>query len=372
MKIKHFFLAAICLLTTNMLFTSCDSDNDDFINDDGSKIELPNKRAFILNEGLYQQNNANITFYNSNDNKIIKDIFKAQNGANLGDTSQDMIEYNGYIYVTINGSNYLTKLNSAGVVQKSISFAGDAILGGGIRYITAEDGFIYASFYGGVVAKINANTLEIVNTLQNIGSNLEGVSIANDNLYVANSFKMTGASCEYLNEVIVIDLNSFTVKERITVSTTPNQVIEEDDKIFVISWGNYYDKGYSFQMIDPKQNNKVTELGVATKMASGNDMVYLVNSDTDWSINKTTNTFFSYNVKTGIMNNSSFLKNAPEELASSTIYMISIDDESGDIYVGVTFFEAGDGTIYRFAKDGTYINKFDCGGISPLKMVFFN
>lgn len=54
-------------------------------------------------------------------------------------------------------------------------------LAAGIRAIAAEDGYIYASFYGGVVAKINANTLKVEKKLviEN-GYNLEGVAISNN------------------------------------------------------------------------------------------------------------------------------------------------------------------------------------------------
>ena len=373
MNLKHLFLASLCLLFANVSFTSCGSDNDEpVLNDKGSKVELPQTRAFILNEGAYQKNNANITFYNPADNKTIADIFYTQNSAKLGDTGQDMIAYNGNIYISLYGSNYLTKLNAAGVEQIRKSFAGDAVLGGGIRFLAADNGFIYATFYGGVVAKLNAETLELVGTIKNMDSNLEGISVANGNLYVAKSYKMNGTKYEYQKDLSVINLSNFTLKESITVDTNPNQVLEEDNKVFLISWGNYGTDGYSFQMIDPAQNNKVTKLGVATKMTAGDDMIYLVNSVTDWKTYTTTNSFSSYNIKTGVMNSSSFLKNAPDELSSSSIYMMSADQKSGDIYVGVTFFSSGNGTIYRFAKDGTYKGKFDCGGISPAKMIFFN
>ena len=128
MNLKHLFLASLCLLFANVSFTSCGSDNDEpVLNDNGSKVELPQTRAFILNEGAYQKNNANITFYNPADNKTIADIFYTQNSAKLGDTGQDMIAYNGNIYISVYGSNYLAKLNAAGVEQIRKSFAGDAV-----------------------------------------------------------------------------------------------------------------------------------------------------------------------------------------------------------------------------------------------------
>lgn len=35
-----------------------------------------------------------------------------------------------------------------------------------------------------------------------------------------------------------------------------------------------------------------------------------------------------------------------------------VNDNNGDIYIGTTFFSAGNGNIYRFKKDGTFVEKF--------------
>ena len=121
----------------------------------------------------------------------------------------------------------------------------------------------------------------------------------------------------------------------------------------------------------PAANNKVTELGSATRMCAANDILYLVNSLTDWNTYTTVNTFFTYNIKTGQMNNASFLKDAPAELTSSTLYMLEVNENNGDIYISTSEFTTN-GTIYRFKKDGTFIEKFDAGGINPNSAVFFN
>jgi hypothetical protein len=52
--------------------------------------------------------------------------------------------------------------------------------------------------------------------------------------------------------------------------------------------------------------------------------------------------------------------------------MLQVNDNNGDIYIGTTFFSAGNGNIYRFKKDGTFVEKFDCGGQNPNSAVFFN
>lgn len=370
MKASNLWYGLLCMLAVSVSLSSCSDDNgnnDDDRDDTGSKVQLPQVRAFFLNEGSYNGNNAGISFYAPNgDADFISDIYSYQNDAKLGDTGQCMIEYEGEIYVAVYGSNYLAKLNSAGVEQQRLSFVTDPELSAGIRYLAAEDGYIYASFWGGVVAKINTQTLKVESKLTELGDNLEGVAICKDMLYVANS--CTPDWSAYHKEVKVIDLNTFTLKETLTVDLNPNTLIEEEDKIFLISWGNYVDVGYSLQMIDPNNNNQVTPLGEVTKMGAGNDMLYLTYS----SYTNPETKFFSYNIRTGQMDQTSFLKDIPEELKTSTIYMIAVDDEyNGDIYISTTDYKTN-GTIYRFKKDGTFVEKFDAGGISPNSAVFFN
>lgn len=373
------FIGFLCVAAFGAAAVSC-SDDDPKWNDEGSKVDLPDSRVYILNEGTMAQNNAGIEFYNpSGVNDIISDIFYRQNSMSLGDVGQSMIEYNGYIYVSVYGSNYLSKLNSACVEEVRALFSDDADLRGGIRYIDAEDGYIYASFYGGVVAKIDARTLEVKAKLNTGGSNLEGVAIEGDNLYVANSYTKaldpeTGKNKYiYHTDVFVIDLKSFSLKETLVVAQNPNQLVEEDGKVFLISW-NYSAESYELQLINPAANNAVTKLGYATNMAVGDDILYIVDSRTDYSVRPyvTTNTFSSYDIRRGQMISISFLKDAPAELSTASVYMMAVDDKTGEIYIGTTNYSASNGDIYRFKRDGSFVEKFDCGGQNPKAAVFLH
>ena len=345
MKVRSLLVSMLCMLALSVSFASC-SDDDDLLDDSGSTVALPQVRAFFLNAGTQGANNANIAFYAPNGGAdFIGDIFQKQNKAKLGDLGQTMIEYNECMYVAVYGSNYLVKLNAAGVEQTRASFVDDPDLAAGIRAIAAEDGYIYASFYGGVVAKINANTLKVEKKLAiENGYNLEGVAISNNMLYVANSYKQVDGKLVYLNDVFVVDLATFTLKEKLAVATNPNVLMEEDDKIFLIAWDySFVEEGYVLQIIDPANSNEVTNIGHATYMAAEDDVVYLVNSVTDWTTWTATNHFSTYNIKTNILNKTSFLKNAPEELATTSISMLQVNDNGGDIYIGTTFYDKGNG-----------------------------
>ena len=375
MKTSKLTFAAGTALLLSAALTSCSNDdNEPKWDDEGSKIELPDHRMFILNEGTQQLNNANIALYDPETNVLTKDIFASQNGMNLGDTGQDMIRHDDNIYVSVYGSNYLAKLNAAGVEKGRVSFASDPELQGKVRYLAAKGDHIYASFYGGVIAKINANTLEVEKKLSGLGNNIEGIAIADSILYVANSYRHGDNGYEYLEDMYQISLNTLSLKGVFYVSPNPNQVLEADGKIFVISWGNYNDRGYEFQMVDPKLDNKVTVLATATKMGAGNDMIYLVNSVTDyshWPETITENTFFYYDIKAGKIVEKSFIDDPDNKLKNESISMIEVDEQTGDIYIGATNYSASNGKIYRISRSGSIISEFDCGGQNPRTAVFF-
>lgn len=356
---------------------SCSDDNDNSGDKDNNSNTT--QRVYILNQGSMDANNANIALFNPETGTVEDEWFLKQNGILIGDVAQQMIEYDGYIYVAVFGSNYIMKLDKNLKIQKSVYFSAYSDLQGGIRAIAAENGFIYASFYGGVIAKISASDLSISSTdgiLKGVGSNLEGIAIENNKLYVADSYSIStdpesGYNIyNYLKEVKVVDLNNFTLAGSIEVAQNPNSLLEEGDKLFLISY-DYNEVSYPVQMIDPATNS-VTKLGYATCFTASNDIVYMVDSQTDYTTNPYTthNSFWSYNVKTGTMNNASFLKDAPEDLESANIYMIAVDGETGDIYLSSTFYTAYNGNIYRFKADGTYVGKYDAGGQNPIGMLF--
>ena len=119
MKVRSLLFGMLCMLALGASLVSCSDDDDDSLDDDGSKVTLPQTRVYILNEGSQGANNAGLAFYAPNkDADFISDIYKTQNNAKLGDLGQSMIEYEDEIYIAVYGSNYLTKLNAAGVELK--------------------------------------------------------------------------------------------------------------------------------------------------------------------------------------------------------------------------------------------------------------
>ncbi len=361
MKFQKFLLVAFCTVLATAIFTACD-DDDEPRNDQGTKVDLPKNRVFILNEGAYAMNNAGITFYAPNGERAnIDDIYFTQNGKRLGDTGQDIIEYDDNIFVTVYGSQYIAKLNSAGVELARYSFTEEQ---GAPRYMAAEDGKIYVTLYSGNVARLSAVDLAFEGTV-GVGSNPEQIIEENGKLYCLNSNWGTD------NRISIIDTRTFVSAEYVEVFANPEQIIEVNDQIIIQGYGgNYPDYTYPVAVFDATTKT-YKEIGRGTRIAGYEDTVYIIDSSTDWATNITTNTFYTYNTRTGAVNRTSFLKNAPAEVSGGIIYMLSINDENGDIYIGTSDFVTN-GDVYRFAHDGTFIESFASGGVSPRKAVFLD
>jgi hypothetical protein len=362
MKIKSLLFSLLCVLAISFSYTSCSSNDDDDLIDSGSTLNLPRTRAYFLNEGSYDMNNSGITFYAPNkDHDKVNDIYMTQNKKGLGDTGQDMIEHDNNIYVVVYGSSLLVKLNSACVEQNRLAFSESD---GQPRYITEGGGKLYVTLYSGKVAKIDPKELKIEGYVT-VGSNPEKI-IENDGfLYVVNSGWGSGKTLS------VINVAEFKLTKTIEIATNPFKVFESEDQIFVLAYGASYPDPYTYpvQKVDIATGN-TTIIANATNMCEHNGTIYFVYSETDWNTYQSTNTFFSYNVKTGALNNNSFLTDMPSELASATINMMVVNPENGELYIGTSDYTTN-GDIYRFNANKKFVEKFESGGISPTAAVFF-
>ncbi|WP_314950618.1 YncE family protein [Tannerella forsythia] len=361
LKIRSLLFSVCCMLAIGLSFTSCDNDEGDSLIDTGSTLTLPKTRVFILNEGIDKQNNSGMAFYAPNkDADFVADIFMKQNKKGLGGTGQDLTVYKNHMYVSVFRSQVLLKLNSAGVEEKRVAFSKSD---GAPRQLVADNGKIYVTLYSEKVAKIDATTLDIEGYVE-VGKNPEGIAKDNGYLYVVNSGWGQDST------MTVIDKKAFAVSKTVIVAKNPQRVLESEGQIFVQGYGADY--SYPVQKVDVAKG-MVTTIANATHLCEHNGIIYMVYGDTDWSSKpyKTTNTFSSYNVKTGTLNKTNFLTNMPEKLGKTSVYMMEVNPNNGDIYIGTSNFTEN-GTIYRFDRNGKFIEQFESGGINPNHAVFFN
>ena len=364
MKIRSILFTALCSLTVSMGITGCsESDEPEIIID---PVEKPN---YILNEGSWGSNNAGIAMFNHPANGLItENAYLDTNKKQMGDVANAMMEEDDNIYVLLNGSKYVSRLDLMLKEQARYTFPEGE---GEPRCMEVEDDYVYVTQYGGQVTKLNVKDMTLVSTFKG-GDNLEGIIEKDGKLYVVNSYAVDGSNnWIYNKEVFVIDAETMELETTINVVDNPTKIYEIDDKIYLISAGNYYDVPGALQVIDSKTNTSKAILNDATKITEGfNGLIYGVRStyDANWQL---TNSFFTYNPSTGTISETSFLQDAPESFKTDAIYLLEVDEKSGFIYVGTTDYQ-NTGTIYAFDKNGKFFHSFDSGGINPSTMIFID
>lgn len=365
MKTRSILMTALCSLMLGMGFASC-SDDEDVPEPIIDPVDYP---AYILNEGLWGANNANITSFMPNYKvENLSDVYLKTNGKQMGDVANAMMEEDDNIYVVLNGSMYVARLDMTTKEQARYTFPKSE---GAPRCIDVEDGYAYVTQYGGQVTKLNIKDMTLAGTFKG-GDNLEGIVEKDGKLYVANTYTVDGSNnWVYNKEVFVIDAETMTLEKSIDVVDNPTKLYEIDGKIYLISQGNYADVAGALQSIDPKTGTSKVILNDVTKITEGNnDLIYCISAtyDANWQLS---NSFFTYNPSTGAINETSFLQDAPSSFSTAAIYLLEVDEETGFIYVGTSDYTTN-GTIYQFDKSGKLVQSFDSGGINPSAMVFIN
>ena len=360
MKTRSLLFTMLCSLMLGISFTACSDDDDD----DNPIIDPVDYPAYILNEGLWGSNNANISRFFPSYKGIDSDYYQQVNGKLMGDLANAMIEEDNNIYVVIGGSKYVARLDFNCVEQARYYFPEGE---GEPRCIDVEDGYVYVTQHGGQVSKLDAQTLKLVSTFKG-GDNLEGIVEKDGKLYVANAWK---GVYDFNKELLVINAETMTKTGSIDVVLNPVQVQEIDDKIYVISQGNYEDVQAVLQVIDTKAGTSKVIVKDVDKITEGhNGLIYGVRStyDADWN---TINSFFTYNPKKGTVNETSFLQDAPSSISSTAIYLLEVGGYADFIYIGISDYVTN-GTIYQFDASGKLLQSFDSGGINPNAMIFID
>ena len=366
MKIKSILFTTLCSLMMVTSLTAC-TDSEQTPEPTICPME---SRYYILNEGHWGANNASIAMFHhpSGDGMVQKNLYQEVNSKKMGDVANGMMKEDDNIYILLNGSKYVARLDLCISEQARYSFPESD---GEPRCMDVEGDYAYVTQYGGQVTKLNIKDMTWAGAF-NQGDNLEGIVAKNGKLYVANSYKVDASgNFLYNKEVFVIDSNTMTLENTIQVIDNPTKMYEIDDNIYLISAGNYYDIPGALQLIDPKTGTSKVILNDVAKITEGFDgWIYGVRStyDANWQL---TNSFFSYHPMTGAINESSFLRDAPTSFATDAIYLLFADEENGYIFVGTTDYQ-NTGTIYVFNQMGNLVNTLDSGGINPSTIIYLD
>lgn len=355
-------LLGLVFLSMGALFVSCDNDDDPAPQIPG---ESKTTGVYILNEGLYGENNSTLDYYDSETQKLTSKVFSTVNGRKLGDTANDIIIYGSKMYIAVNHSATIEVTDLNGESLHTISPKDDAGIPEEPRMLEAYAGKVYVTLFNGYLACIDTTSMKITKKLK-VGAGPEGVCESNGLLYVANSGGWNAVKDSTLS---VIDPKTFTETKKIKVELNPCYIRKNSEgNLYVISMGNYSTDPATLipntlQRIDVK-TGEVEFVTKATAISINGNTLYAFYNQ--YSPSNPTAQYFSYDTKTDKILLENFISDGTN---ISSPCSISVDPISGNVYIGSSDY-TNTGDVYIFSPEGKLVHSFGTSGITP-KGAFF-
>ncbi len=360
---KLVFKLSVVAIAMSVL-VSCDPDKK-------KDNALFNNGILVLCEGVYQQNNSTISYYDLDSDLAYPDVFYDKNNRYLGDNANHMIAYGNKLYIAVDNSNLIDVVDmTTGKSLSQISFNNKTFEGvtvGNPRQLTTYKGKVYASCYTGHVVRIDTASLNI-DKIAKVGANPEGLVAVNGKLYVCNSGGLN-PDYQYDSTLSVVDVNTMQEESRITVCVNPAKIAAGDNGyVYLVSYGNYADIASCFQKINTNTNTveKVYEGIVASNFCISGNYAYVYG--VDWSNYPDVQSFVKVVDLVSDVETGDFIKDGT---TIKTAYAIMVDPNNQDVYISDALNNATNGDVYCFDKNGKKRFSFEVG-INPNTIIRVN
>lgn len=344
------------ILCLSILLCSCGKDNEPPV-----IIDTISNGALVLCEGLFQQNNSQLSFVSFTNNQVENNFFLNRNNRQLGDTGNDLKRYGDKIYIVVNVSSTIEILDANSFESiKQISMM-NGTTAKQPRSITFHEGLAYVTCFDGYVDVIDTISLTINSRIE-VGLNPERMAIANNKLYVTNSGGLNTPLMD--STVSIIDLNTQQEIERITVGMNPGTIKTDPyGDVYVVARGNYGSIPSRMKRI-----NSQTDIVEETFDA---DISGISNFNNDFLI--TYYDFASAQNNVGLFNTTNETVEIEEFMPLNeiqTLYGLSYNPMNNKIYISDAMGYTNTGYIREYDVQGNYLQSYHVG-LNPSKILFY-
>lgn len=310
---------------------------------------------FIVNEGNFQYGNATLSFYNPATNQVENEIFYRANGMKLGDVAQSMTIHDNTGWIVVNNSHVVFAIDTDTYKEK-----------GRIENLTSPRYIHFVSDEKAYVSQIWDNRIFIVNpqTYSITGYIMvpEMASQSGSTEQMVQIGKYVYCNCwSYQNRIIRIDTETDEVTGSLTIGIQPNSLVADRyNRLWTITDGGYDGSPYGYEAptlycIDP-DNFQVVKMFQFKLGESPSELLINGEGDTIYWIN---DSIWEMSVEA-----TSLPMTPVIESRDTKFYGLTIDPETGEMYVADAIDYSQPGMIYRYSAEGVLITEF-YAGVSP-------
>ncbi|MCW3786904.1 YncE family protein [Plebeiibacterium sediminum] len=343
---------AFYALIFSLLVVSCTDDEENY--------GLYGKGVYVLNEGSAS---GSVSYINTDNDDVTNGIFALNNGVPLGQYPQSMAFSKDYLVIVVTTSN---GAGSIEIVDKETMLSVAAFTELSYpREVTIYDNKAYVTNGSGegVVYVVDLKTLTMNSTSIAVGHGPEKMVVSNDKLYVANS----GGWLNDDNTVSVINLNTLTVENTITVKACPkDMVVDADGNVWVNCGGapdysNYPNVSYTDAGLSKinTEDNSVTSWPIANPSGTVKNMAVSPDGSTIYFVS---DAVYAMEVSSSTLPSAKFI--------DDTFYGIDVNPDNGDVWVCDQLSYSDPSVVKCYSKEGAFKAEYTVG-VSPNSCMFW-
>ena len=325
------------------------------------------KGVFVISEGNYGFANSTLAFYNPTTDTSANNLFYRVNGAPIGDTGESLTLLDGKLYIVVNGSKYIYKMDAKTLLVDTLKpyKLTDFVSPRYMQPVSSTKAYV-TDIASSSLWIINPKTMTHTGTVD-MGKATETMVLVGRDLFITNWSRYYFPTTAN-NSVQVVNVDSDTKVADIEVGYEPNgMVVDKNGFIWVLCEGDVNDPSVPSTLwkIDP-QSKTSTLIQTFEKKAlnlaidpTGNYLYTVYGGD--WVVGG--------DVRRINIDNPSAFDDFVIPAEGRQFYKVFVDPENGDLYLSDAKNYAMDGTVYRYSSKGELISSFDAG-ISPGFMLF--
>ena len=351
----------VWVMLLSLFFAACSDENGE--ENVIPKREVIGENLIICNEGNWQSDNGQLSYYDGTAGVLTNKWFRQVNGSKLGDTPNDIIQVNDtLIAIAVNWSNIIQYIHPDGTAcgaTENVPNNRRMCTDGNYLYITS-----YAhqcgnqTFEKGYVAKIDVKTKQVVATCE-VGWEPEGVRLYEGKLYVAN----TGGyafSENHAYETTVQVVDAETMKSIKTIDTgcitLYGEMSQAGQYLCINSCGDYYNVKPKTVIVDCKTDEVKTFDFPATYNSTDGDVFYTVGSEFSYNTGEYVYSIKTINPKTQEVKDGIFNEAITQKIKEITSpYELYISPYTKNVYFTDANSYGSAGYLYGYTKEGQQV-----------------
>lgn len=326
------------------------------------------KGLFILNEGTFTYANSSLTFYDPEADTVENNLFYRVNNAPLGDVANSMMIDETGMYIVVNNSKYVYKVDPETMKYK-------AKLDG----FTSPRHIISIDKNKAYVSDQESTGLWIINpaTMQNTGF-VELGNTTEKMIRVGNEIVVTNWSNYYQPEtsnstIQFVDIEADSLVAEVEVAAEPNAIVlDKNENLWVLCSGGYLPPCEpSLFCIDANTRQIIKRFDFADgdypsslAIDKSKDNIYFLNGGFG------TLDLYKMSVDDEILPSTPFISSQSSDVNDQLFVFSNVTiSENGDIYLTDVKNYVQNGDVLRYTSDGEFVTSFPAG-IVPGAMMF--